>query len=40
MCRLVLAQIGYEGRLSTRSDVGWPTATFNGKEVLAAIKLV
>lgn len=37
--RLVFAHIGYEGRFSTRSDVGWPTATFKGKEVLAAMKL-
>ncbi len=38
--RVVFAHIGYEGRFSTRSDVGWPTATFKGKELLAAMKLV
>lgn len=37
--RLVFVHIGYEGMFSARSTRGWPTATFNGKGVKAALKL-
>lgn len=37
--RLVFVHIGYEGMFSERSTRGWPTATFNGKNVKAVLKL-
>lgn len=37
--RLVFVHIGYVGMFSARSTKGWPTATFNGKDVKTALKL-